>query len=253
MCSTREAIVCKNCMNTCSGNFCYHCGQRTATGRLTLRQLGLSAFFTLTNVNQGFLYTIQALWRRPGKAVREYAAGRRVNYYPPHKYVLLIGAAATFFAARYQFFSTRYAFMGEQAVTDTLPAGFLAYADTYTTVINVVTIPVFALFSWWLLSKNAWNYAENMVLNSYITAQQLLLFVCMAPLFEIHFFPHQFLLPFYILLTLLYNVWVYVQFFRLSGWKGFALATVVMVAAYGCQFLLNLLFFLLLQHLILLP
>jgi hypothetical protein len=240
----KNATVCKNCHTPCQGNYCYHCGQAIATRRLEVKSLLWETFFSVVNVNQGqgFIFTLKSLCTRPGETIREYIGGRRIVYYPPHKYVLLIGAVAAFFSTRYRFFSGQPAtgLLGEEA--NSLLMGFWLYADTYTTIINIVTIPVFALFSW-LFRRKAYNYAENIVLNTYITSQQLLLFICMVPLFELFGSSPAYLLHFYILATLLYNVWVYKQFFGFKRWTGVLCAGLIMVCAYVCQFLLNLLFF----------
>jgi hypothetical protein len=240
----KEGTVCKNCQTASKGNFCYHCGQAIATRRLEVKQLVSETFFSVVNVNrgQGFIYTVKALCTRPGEAIRQYIQGRRIVYYPPHKYLLLIGAVAAFFSTRYHFFSGQptSGFLSMEA--DSLLVAFWLYADTYTTLINIVTIPVFALFSW-LFRRKAYNYAENIVLNAYITSQQLLLFICMVPLFEFYSTASGYLINFYIVATLLYNVWVYKQFFELNRWTGVLCAGFIILSAYVCQFLLNLLFF----------
>jgi hypothetical protein len=242
---TEQSISCKNCNKSCTGNFCYHCGQPVATKRLTVRQVIQDTFFSAVNVNQGFWFTIKEMCLRPGKAIAAYIEGHRIKYYPPHKYVLLIGAVASFFSVRYHVFSGSSAGSALGHEAPTLISEFFRYADMYTTVINIVTIPVFALFSWILFPRSIYNYAENLVLNTYITAQQLLLFIAIVPLLEADVVSQQFLLPAYILLTLVYNLWVYQQFFTLKGWKGAFQGFFVMIAAYIGQFLLNLLCFIL--------
>jgi hypothetical protein len=240
----KNGTVCKNCHKVSKGNYCSHCGQAIATRRLEVKQLLSETFFSVVNVNQGqgFIFTLKSLCTRPGEAIRAYIGGQRIVYYPPHKYLLLIGAVAAFFSTRYHFFSGQPDTGILSMEADSLLMGFWLYADTYTTLINIVTIPVFALFSW-LFRIKAYNYAENIVLNTYITSQQLLLFICMVPLFELFGSSAEYLLHFYILATLLYNVWVYKQFFGFKRWTGVVCAGLIMLCAYVCQFLLNLLFF----------
>ncbi len=59
---------------------------------------------------------------------------------------------------------------------------FFQYADRYATLINVISIPVFALFSFLLFHRSGYNYAEHLVLNAYITSRQLLLYIGRLPL-----------------------------------------------------------------------
>lgn len=249
----KNGIVCKNCHTASKGNYCYHCGQAITTRRLEVKQLLSETFFSVVNVNQGqgFIFTLKSLCTKPGEVIREYIQGRRIVYYPPHKYLLLIGAVAAFFSTRYHFFSGQPAsgILDEEA--DSLLAGFWLYADTYTTLINIVTIPVFALFSW-LFRRKAYNYAENIVLNTYITSQQLLLFICMVPVFVFYSTApgYVYLIDCYIVATMLYNVWVYKQFFGFRRWTGVLCAGLIMLSAYVCQFLLNLLFFIVAKNLV---
>jgi hypothetical protein len=245
-----KVIICKNCKTVCEGNycFCYHCGQSTTTCRLEVSKQLSESFFSVVMVNKGFLFTVKSLTTMPGKAIREYIQGHRVVYYPPSKYLLLIGAIVAFFSTRYHFFSGQLTSVMVSEEADTLLSSFWVYADTYTTVINILTIPVFAFFTWMFRSAT-YNFAENIVLNTYITAQQLLLFICMVPIFEIYATTPQYLLDFYIVVTLIYNVWVYKQFFELQSWTGVISAALILIPAYISQFLLNLLIFVLIQSL----
>jgi hypothetical protein len=88
------------------------------------------------------------------------------------------------------------------------------------------------------------------VLNAYITSQQLLLFICMVPVFEVYSTAPGYLIDSYIVATLLYNVWVYKQFFGFKRWTGVLCAALIMLSAYVCQFLLNLLFFMVARNLV---
>ncbi|MBC7920163.1 MAG: DUF3667 domain-containing protein [Ferruginibacter sp.] len=237
-------MTCTNCANTTAGNYCERCGQQTTLGRLTVGKLVKEAFFSVVQVDRGFLFTARELSLRPGKTVRAYAAGKRVAHYPPHKYLFVVGAAATYLTTRYHFF-----FSGYQPVTafgretNALLGVFFQYADAYTTLVNVVSIPVFALFSFLLFRPGAFNYAENLVLNAYVTSQQMLLFVGVVPVvvsFPAHRGP---LLGFYAGLTLLYNGWAYLQFFQARLPNGLFRSAAAMGLAYLVQFALNLSFF----------
>lgn len=240
-------IVCKNCATAYTGDFCYHCGQAAATDRITVRQILTDTFFSVVKVNRGFLFTVKELSLRPGAAIEAYVAGKRLLYYAPHKYLFLIGTIATFLTARYRPFSGEYASgMIFNGGINAFFREFLQYADAYTTVINIITIPVFALFSWLLFRAHAFNYAENLVLNAYITSQQLLLFILLVPALEVMPAAKTWLLPGYTLLTVVYNGWVYVAFFRSQKIKirnGIVRAAVAMLLAYLGQLLFNLLVF----------
>ncbi len=237
-------MVCKNCTHSFEGLYCYHCGQPAATSRITTREILTDALFSVVKVNRGFLFTARELSLRPGKAIRLYLAGQRVAYYAPHKYLFFIGAVTSFLTSRYHSFSGEYTSIG--ALNGDAHAffnAFFAYADAYATLINIITIPVFALFSFLLFRRSGYNYAEHLVLNTYITSQQLLLFIGGLVFTQVLSVRIDGLLVLYVALTLAYNLWVYVQFCGARTAASALRAVAAMGLAYSGQFLLNLLFF----------
>jgi hypothetical protein len=202
------------------------------------------ALFSVVKVNRGFLFTVKELSLRPGKAVQNYLAGHRVDYYSPHKYLFFIGAITSFLTSRFHSFSGEYTSAGTfDGDIHTFLGAFFQYADMYATLVNVISIPVFALFSFLLFRRSGYNYAEHLVLNAYITAQQLLLFIGWLPLTQISPLPVHQLLGLYVAITLGYNLWAYVQFCGVRTGAGFARAVAAMALAYLGQFLLNVLVF----------
>ncbi len=241
---TCPGAVCKNCAHCLEGPYCCNCVQPAGTSRITTGEVLREALFSVVKVNAGFLFTAKELSLRPGKAIQGYLRGHRVNYYSPPKYLFFSGAITSFFTSRFHSFSQEYtsvdAFTGD---AHAFLSAFFQYADVYATLINVISIPVFALFSFLLFRRLDYNYAEHLVLNAYITAQQLLFFVGWLPLASIISVPAHWLLGGYMVLTLGYNLWVYVQFCGVRSGGGFIRAAVAMVLAYLGQFLLNLLLF----------
>ncbi|CAA9253053.1 MAG: hypothetical protein AVDCRST_MAG56-2082 [uncultured Cytophagales bacterium] len=237
-------MVCKNCTRPFEGLYCYHCGQPATTRRITTREILTDILFSVVKVNRGFLFTARELSLRPGRAIRLYLAGQRVTYYAPHKYLFFIGAVTSFLTSRYHTFSGQYtsvnAYGGD---AHSFFKAFFAYADAYATLINIVTIPVFALFSFLLFRRSGYNYAEHLVLNAYITSQQLLLFIGWLPLTRVAPLPAHWLLGLYVAVTLGYNLWVYVQFCGARTAASVLRAVGAMGLAYLGQLLLNLLFF----------
>ncbi len=237
-------MVCKNCTHAFEGLYCYHCGQPAATSRITVREILSDAIFSVVKINRGFLFTARELSLRPGRAIGNYIAGQRVTYYAPHKYLFFIGAVTSFLTSRYHSFSDQYTAAGSfDEGTHAFLRAFLAYADAYATLINIVTIPVFALFSFLLFRRSGYNYAEHLVLNTYITSQQLLLFILWLPLTQAMPLPVDGLLGLYVAVTLGYNLWVYVQCCGARTAASLLRAVAAMGLAYLGQLLLNLLFF----------
>jgi hypothetical protein len=236
--------VCKNCAHRFEGRHCCHCGQSAGTRRIMTSEILTEALFSVVEVDNGFLFTAKELCLRPGKAIGRYLGGQRVPFYAPHKYLFFIGAVTSFLTSRYHSFSEGYMSLGSFSGKPYVFLNeFFQYTDLYVTATNVIAIPVFALFSLMLFRRNGYNYAEHLVLNTYITSQQLLLFIVWLPLTRVIPLPVHWLLGMYIFITLSYKFWVYVQFCQVRTIGGFAGTVAAMGLAYLGQFLLNLLFF----------
>ncbi len=83
---------CLNCNRPLTGNFCIHCGQKSSTGRITFNHTFrefLSASFSFEGP---LLSTIIGLLKNPGKIYRDFLAGRRVPYYKPVAFFILLTA-----------------------------------------------------------------------------------------------------------------------------------------------------------------
>lgn len=104
---------------------------------------------------------------------------------------------------------------------------FFKFAEDEATLLNIMAVPVFALFSWLLLSGGRYNFAENLILNTFITAQQLFFLILLVPFFE--FVPQfrQALIGIYTIGIMIYNGWAFLQFF--SPGK-ISIATVLLTA-----------------------
>ncbi len=180
-------------------------------------------FFSAFHVEKkGLFHTVRELTVRPGVAIKKVLSGQRLFLYPPFKYLVLLGATVIIFSLRYKFFHNEIT----ELEADSLPSwlyltsqhrmylqDFFRFAEDEATLLNIVTIPIFAFFSWAFLSGGKYNFAENLIINTFITAQQLLFLLVLVPFIE--FLPSSkiVLIQVYTLTTILYNAWVYVQFF----------------------------------------
>src|SRR6187549_1900675 len=88
---------CLNCSTECSDVYCPHCGQKTATNRISFQALLHDIPHSVFHLDKGFLYTFIELLKRPGPAVRDYIAGRRVKYYKPLAYLIILSAGSSLF------------------------------------------------------------------------------------------------------------------------------------------------------------
>jgi hypothetical protein len=155
--------TCLNCGDAYTGNFCTKCGQKARTHRISFVTLVHEIPHSLLHIEKGFFFTLKELAVRPGKAIREYLAGKRVNHFPPLAYLLLWGTISTFL------------FHLGNAHT-TMPRGLLfpqmaVLFIKYPALMFCGLIPFISFWSWLFNRHTGYNYWENFVLNTYLIAQ----------------------------------------------------------------------------------
>jgi hypothetical protein len=218
-------------------------------------------FFSTFHIEKkGLPFTIRELSVRPGEAVGKVITGQRLYLYPAFKYLILMGAIVIVFSLRYNFFHNEVTQVSEnktlpmwlylEAEHEVFFENFFKFAEDEATLLNIMAVPVFALFSWLLLSRGRFNFAENLILNTYITAQQLFFLLWLVPLIEIIPESKEWLIGIYTIAMIIYNGWVYVQFFSVGRKKlgVLILSGVAVVFAYIYQLPLNMLVFYAYEH-----
>lgn len=90
--TNKDVHVCANCSVVYEGLFCNNCGQSCHTEKFTYKSVIKNFFGGLTNIDQGFFFSIKELFIRPGYMVRDYIGGRRVLYFRPLQMLFVLGA-----------------------------------------------------------------------------------------------------------------------------------------------------------------
>ena len=246
--SPARSVVCQNCQLRYKGYYCPRCSQSARTRRFTIRTFFTESIFSSLDIENGLIHTVKELILHPGIAVRNYVEGSRVSLYVPTRFLVLVGALATFISLRYDIFLLDQAETIESAEIHTQFSGlsnwyqlhfgeFWSFANEYTTLINVISIPVFSLFSYLIFIRKGYNYAENLILNIYIVCMQLLLLIICMPILEL--FPHHksSIMGLYTLLTVTYNIWCYMCFYSMHHLRGGLLSCVANALSYILQFI----------------
>ena len=112
---TERPITCRNCEKEFEGNFCYHCGQKSSVGRINGRQAVEDIVNHVLNMEKGFLFTAKELFIRPERVVHDYLWGKRVTYYHPLKYLLLILSVTAFLTFYFDVLNETYTEMYEKS------------------------------------------------------------------------------------------------------------------------------------------
>ena len=217
--------------------------------RFTVKGMLMDLFFSVVHVEKkGLIHTIRELTVRPADAIKKVIHQDRHYLYPPFKYLVLVGAIVIIFSLRYKFFHNEHTEFEESSLMEwlTLPdlywmylTDFFVFAENQATLLNITAIPIFAFFSWAFLSGKKYNYAENLIINTFITAQQLFFLLLLVPVLEAFPAVREYVIPVYVGTVLIYNAWVYAQLYE---GKRFMTARCIVVAllAYVYQFPMNL-------------
>ncbi|SES29873.1 DUF3667 domain-containing protein [Pedobacter rhizosphaerae] len=210
---------CLNCNQAITTNFCGNCGQKSSTHRYSLKHFIEHDFIHgVWHIDKGILYTIKALFTRPGHSVREYVLGKRAGYFNFITLLLLLVALAGVIA---HYSQLNIADLMPEASKKTMTS-LQRFTTNYPRIFLLITIPIYALFSYCWFSKAKFNYSEHLVLNSYKTAAELIIGICFT-IITIFYTNVSVLTIIYFaginLITIAYTVWLYHQFFSQSGYS----------------------------------
>lgn len=209
--------ACKNCGHNFKGKFCNECGQKADIHRFTVKHILHDFFHAFTHVDSGILYLIKELFLRPGDTVREYLEGKRKKYFNPFQYFVLATAVVVFLTIKLDIAGsmlTMMQFNGDSSKIDAFRLQFLAFFYQTFNYLQFIILPFLGFFSYIFFRKSGYNFAENLVFNTFLSAQRHIIFLVFAPLW--YFFPASFISTtrIYMLIWMAYFAWSYVSFFK---------------------------------------
>ncbi|MES2747881.1 MAG: DUF3667 domain-containing protein, partial [Bacteroidota bacterium] len=177
---------CKNCEHTSMGNFCSNCGQKAHTVRINLDYVKDEIKYTFLHINKGFLYTAKQLFTRPGDAIREFIDGKRVQHYKPILMVFVLAGLSGFLSLFIDYSDILKATANSQ--NEKLIPYFnkgMNWMFSHYALLEILALPIVSFFSWIAFKKWGYNYFENIIINSFSSAQRLLLTIAFFPFYYI--------------------------------------------------------------------
>jgi len=169
-------LSCLNCQSPLAPGqrFCGHCGQKSATRRLTLHDIGHEVWHAMTHTDHSVLGLIKALLTRPGEVAREFVQGQRKRYFNPFTFlVVAVGLSSLAMVWAGIGFNDPKLHPG--------PVG--RFLQRNLNLYFLLQVPLLALWGRVLFRKNGMNLAENLVLGAYATGLRSLgLLLLVAPL-----------------------------------------------------------------------
>lgn len=220
--------------------------------RITLRTIW-HGILDIFNLERGLIQTTLTLTKRPGQAIREYLLEDRERLMPPFRFLIFMVAIGTFITVQY--FNSNPDWMTEfkegyksAATGDSRNDLFLknymektSYLfNNYFNLFILITIPVAALVTMWFFRRR-FNYAEHLVINSYVTGYLTVVYIVLSPiLFFVNF---TILSGIYTIITFLYSIIVYTQVYESRGFRGVAASLGVLLVYFTLYYILIFTFF----------
>ncbi|MCB0645480.1 MAG: DUF3667 domain-containing protein [Saprospiraceae bacterium] len=217
--------ICKNCASSFEGKFCNQCGQAADTPEINFRSVAQELQHTILQIDKGLLYTTRELLLRPGKTIRGYLEGKRVQHIKPFAYIFILSTLyallttltrkSTFLA---DFLDGFYDGTTEsEAQSDMgLVGDIVLWMSSHYAYTTLLIIPLISLASYLCFAKMRYNYFQHLVLNSYVAGQRTAVFLLLLPFtyFITDESTNDFIDTVKVYLGIALTFWTYYQFFN---------------------------------------
>lgn len=208
-------MTCKNCGHTLSGKYCSNCGQKSDTQRINYGYLIKEIPNSVFQLNKGFLFTIKELFVRPGHSIRAFIEGKRKPYYKPVAFLIItttLYVLTAYLMGRNTFLGDIIVGFGEgiQDKNETPDLTVVNWISRNQSYFIILVLPLFSVASYIAFLKSTYNYFEHLVINFYITGQQMIIYL----LCSFIFFKENLFLIVPLLIGVIYNFWVFHQVFE---------------------------------------
>lgn len=160
--------TCLNCNEIILQNFCSQCGQRR-NKRIDRQYITDEVQYTILQTNKGFLYSLKKIIVNPGKTAREFIDGKRVKHYTPISMAFVLTGISTFISYKFigiaDIINELYA---KQGINQNFTNAYLDFLSNYISLVFLLMIPIFAVFTKIGFRKWGHNYYEHIVMNAYL-------------------------------------------------------------------------------------
>jgi len=217
---------CKNCDTPLQGQYCYECGQRVITQRLSMRIIFRNLVEIFTNVDRGFFYTIKELLRHPERVITDFVNGATVSYINPFRFLLLTVGLSTLINISLGLYDLQAADINENINTTMglehdsemleRQQRLQTEMKKYVNLIPLLVVPFISLTSFLFFKRLKYNYAEHLVMNSFFFGT--LSFIGIPLLLLFAFFPQliAYAMPVGLIVGIIYYTYATRRLFQFS-------------------------------------
>lgn len=190
---------CKNCENEFTGNYCNICGQHwEGDAAPTTKSILFYHLYKFIKNTKEFIHTSKELLLRPGTVLREYRAGKKLKYYNPINYFLVVGSIAAFLTINFSPLDAEKALKsnmeiwGIQAMEEyseeelaslteqerakyerhlkskNMQLDMIVWMQKHFNLLMLLTVPIFALAVYLAFKKTGYTYSEQLLFNFHL-------------------------------------------------------------------------------------
>lgn len=209
---------CKNCGQIVNENFCSKCGQNSKVDKINFSYFLEEITSVVFQIDKGLFYTLKELFLRPGLTIRDYLDGKRKNHFKPFAYLLTF-STVYFLVTRLvggntwmNDFISGFAIAAFDSQSGLKLPSFVTWLANNFAYASLIFLPLFSFASFLSFWGHKVNYLEHIVLNSYITGQQAIIYSIFSgfgQLIQWKFFE---IIPSTV--SIFYSFFVFWQFFR---------------------------------------
>lgn len=168
--------TCLNCGTALAPDdaFCRRCGQKAATHRLSLHDIGHDLWHAVTHTDRSLLALARELVLRPGTVARRYCEGHRKAYFNPFSFLIVVVGVALLALASSHFVD----------FTRGMPANPVsAFLQRNLNLVILFQVPLLALLCQGLFRGADRRFSEHLVLAAYASGLRSIFFtLVVAPL-----------------------------------------------------------------------
>ena len=226
--------TCPNCQTELQGKYCHQCGQKQH-GRITLGFIFNEFFKHVFDLESPFINTVKGLTIRPGTTCLEYVNGIRKSITSPIQYLII---TITVHFIIYYTLDLNYlemSGMNPQEINGISSATVKSDFDNIgefiannIKVLMLMYIPIYAFFTSIFFKRKAYNYAENLILATYLQAHS---YVYQIPLLMLLLIDNSLMLVL-VVVDFLYFTWGVIQFFRSNLFVGIIKCIIITIVSY---------------------
>ena len=189
--------------------------------RISMKQI-FTYLLDVVNLDRGLLFTLKELALKPGPTIREYLrTSIRYRHIKPFSFLMLMSILLTFISVAIldTEISETTAFEGwgklNEADLNALREQIMTFFRSYQHLAELLKVPFIAFATYKLFPKVNYNYAEHLVIASYLQGFLLFINFCLLPLL---FLTSNSLVPVTITISVVgYLFWAYRSIFMPSS------------------------------------